>query len=745
MSILDKLLRGRIDGAVNRRLHEMRAKVPYDGPYSAFGVDPVPDNSPADAYMDNPWVYAGVKRVVDAVSQLPLVVYRDDEDMTEVGGPAQELIDKPNEFEPAVRFRRAMYSWLPLYGEAFILRTWRVDTREDEMEPPRRPPDGLRVLNPQQVKVIPHATDRVAHFEHTISDIPKKVHRDRILHISEFNPVHNVSGTGAAEALATTIKLDKWANEWNAEGFYNGGSHNRLLFSTERMDLVANQGLLRRFEAHIKRFFGKGNRHRALITGGGMEVTELGGTQADMEFNELRQSNVIEIAAALGIPPSMMGILEYANYSNMEVQERILWDLTIKPLLRLVESYFGMFLLPAFGPNLIAKHDLSDVQVLQANTKENVEQASTLYREGIVTVNEARLLTGIEDIAEPIEGGDELRATGVDMLANFAPDEEQADETAPDAPPEEAAEDWIDKALEDATEREVFGVLLKGGKLTDVQRVGFKQINARKQELLARRFNQDLLAILTMVETQVLRNLEVEKSHGDHPTKLFTVDGLLVETAQEAQAISARRSMAFQTKAVGARADEVLELFGLTEGADMLSPHVQAYLQQKVQTFAGNWPVTVTKRLRENLLEGVNMGETINELQDRVRATMGSALGEGERARALTIARTEATPAFNFGSETAYEQSGVVDGRRWLTAHDSAVRSDHVDAENEYAPIGQDFVKTGEALSYPGDPKGSPGNIINCRCTTLPVVEEGARANGQGARKSGEVLQPDDS
>jgi len=27
-----------------------------------------------------------------------------------------------------------------------------------------------------------------------------------------------------------------------------------------------------------------------------------------------------------------------------------------------------------------------------------------------------------------------------------------------------------------------------------------------------------------------------------------------------------------------------------------------------------------------------------------------------------------------------------------------------------------------EELDYPGDPAGSPGNTINCRCTILPVL-----------------------
>jgi hypothetical protein len=32
------------------------------------------------------------------------------------------------------------------------------------------------------------------------------------------------------------------------------------------------------------------------------------------------------------------------------------------------------------------------------------------------------------------------------------------------------------------------------------------------------------------------------------------------------------------------------------------------------------------------------------------------------------------------------------------------------------------FMVGGEELRYPGDPKGSAGNIIFCLCTVIPIV-----------------------
>ena len=64
----------------------------------------------------------------------------------------------------------------------------------------------------------------------------------------------------------------------------------------------------------------------------------------------------------------------------------------------------------------------------------------------------------------------------------------------------------------------------------------------------------------------------------------------------------------------------------------------------------------------------------------------------------------------------------------WLSANDDATRDSHRDAGIYYADnpvaLNEPFEIDGENLMYPGDPNGSPGNVINCRCSKVPVVEE---------------------
>lgn len=100
--------------------------------------------------------------------------------------------------------------------------------------------------------------------------------------------------------------------------------------------------------------------------------------------------------------------------------------------------------------------------------------------------------------------------------------------------------------------------------------------------------------------------------------------------------------------------------------------------------------------------------------------------------RAEVIVRTEVNRTFSSGQQKRLEQAtatGVKARKYWLTAHDNRVRPDHVKAGVQYGPSGaipvdKPFYVGGEPLQYPGDPRASAEQTINCRCVHLAVVED---------------------
>jgi hypothetical protein len=93
----------------------------------------------------------------------------------------------------------------------------------------------------------------------------------------------------------------------------------------------------------------------------------------------------------------------------------------------------------------------------------------------------------------------------------------------------------------------------------------------------------------------------------------------------------------------------------------------------------------------------------------------------GRRAR--TIARTETHTAAQYGQDAAADATGVAFRKFWAAVDDQRTREDHeeaeVDSKSRVILNGQPFNVGGESLMFPGDPRGSAEQIINCRCAVL--------------------------
>lgn len=84
--------------------------------------------------------------------------------------------------------------------------------------------------------------------------------------------------------------------------------------------------------------------------------------------------------------------------------------------------------------------------------------------------------------------------------------------------------------------------------------------------------------------------------------------------------------------------------------------------------------------------------------------------------RAETISRTEVHAAANYANQSAAEATELEMEREWIAFIDGREREAHREANGQRVGMNDDFVVDGESLNYPGDPSGSAGNVINCRC-----------------------------
>lgn len=148
------------------------------------------------------------------------------------------------------------------------------------------------------------------------------------------------------------------------------------------------------------------------------------------------------------------------------------------------------------------------------------------------------------------------------------------------------------------------------------------------------------------------------------------------------------------------------------------------FVDEYITTWGGEKIVQVTETTRDQVMtmvlaarrEGLGQREAAKKIADRADAIA--------RQRAAVIARTETHAAGNYGAMQQARDTGLDLQKEWIAASGERTRSSHQEADGQVVAQDEPFIVDGEALMFPGDPNGSAGNVISCRCAMGYVVAE---------------------
>jgi uncharacterized protein with gpF-like domain len=165
----------------------------------------------------------------------------------------------------------------------------------------------------------------------------------------------------------------------------------------------------------------------------------------------------------------------------------------------------------------------------------------------------------------------------------------------------------------------------------------------------------------------------------------------------------------YQTKDAESILEQALRLF------------INRFAVQKVTTLIDP---TTSSQLSLIIQRGLTEGLSNREISKLILKTGNITSGN----RAIVIAKTETHTAMTYGIDQSVASTGVEFEREWSTAGDERVRPsrgsknrrfNHRAADGQKRKQNEPFDVTNEKLMYPGDPTGSGGNIIQCRCIVL--------------------------
>lgn len=137
---------------------------------------------------------------------------------------------------------------------------------------------------------------------------------------------------------------------------------------------------------------------------------------------------------------------------------------------------------------------------------------------------------------------------------------------------------------------------------------------------------------------------------------------------------------------------------------------------------------TLRQHIRQIIAESFEAGLNV----DQLRAELNRRVKDGSLSnrQAETIAITETTTATSYAATKAGEASGLLLEKVWISTQDQRTRTpsrkhaewNHVIMNGQTTDQEGTFLMTSikgviNNMRYPGDPSGSKGNVIRCRCT----------------------------
>ena len=469
-------------------------------------------------------------------------------------------------------------------------------------------------------------------------------------------------GTGIAEALSDELETDEYAAKFLKSFFYNRATPD-LLVGVDGADETELRRAKQKWEDQHRGFW---RAFRSHWHSGKLDVKQLGYNFQQLQLTKLREHERNTIINVYGVSPEIFGIVENSNRATIDAANFLYAQWVLVPRLEFLRSEMQEHLAPQFDERLILDY-VSPVPEDRDFFLKAAEKAPWSR-----TRNEWRELQELE----LDEVGGDYYYVPVGLLP-----ERQGEE--PDA-----------GRLEDNGEG-------GGGDRDGGGNPGTELPETPQEDSLQ---HGSVTATATPGKKKALRREDIENVlERLRPERLTKqLDPVFLKLIQK-------------------WGDKVLTDLGVDITFGMLNPLVENHLvnlrENKIKGLVNE---TTKRQLRNSLMEGVRAGEGIPDLAKRVSSVFADAKGP----RSTVIARTEVLNSSNFATWSAHRQSGVVSIREWLATKDDRVRDAHAMMDGQRRGINNPFTAPGGATAmYPGG-FGIAELDIQCRCTTIPVIED---------------------
>lgn len=335
-------------------------------------------------YRTQPWVHTVVNKISDLIARLGINVW--DETAPEKGkvldlsGPYAKLIAKPCDMIHPQGFWKWIAATIEIYGEAFLIKQRGNNGQVTNLIP----------MHPALTQI--HRDDTGALVYRFMGQPNELIPENDVVPFCMYDPDGMMRGLSRLEPLRSTLMNEDSARRATGAWWKNMGRPSMVL-STDKV--LGKDGRDRVRDSFNSSHAGSSNAGSVAVFEDGLTATPIQLNAEEMQYIESRHLNREEVCAVYDIPPTAVGILDHATYSNITEQMRSVYRDSMAPRLEFIESVLNWHLGKEFNLEKNAKFAVAEV--LRGDFEARATSVAQLVQNGIMKPSEARPLFDLGD------------------------------------------------------------------------------------------------------------------------------------------------------------------------------------------------------------------------------------------------------------------------------------------------------------------------------------------------------------
>lgn len=348
--------------------------------------------SPAEMWRTQPYLRTVVTFLARNIAQLGLQAFQrvDDIDRQRIHDGVGQIVARPNKATTTYELVYGLVADLALYDKAYWLTSDDPDQPLSRLPVPWVTAWGGDALGPAKYRV------RVNDKGETV-DIPA----DQVIAFHGWSPLALSVGSSPVSSLRELLAEQVQAARYREAVWQRGGKVGSVLTRPAGAPAWSDEARKQFKQDWEARYSGQGPGVGGTpLLEDGMTLGRVDFSAHEMQFIEGARLALNTVASVYHINPTMIGLLDNANYSNVREFRRMLYGDTLGPILAQIQDRLNAFLVPRFDSRPDVYLEFNIEAKLAGSFEEQTQALQSSVGRPWMSANEARALRNMPAVPD---------------------------------------------------------------------------------------------------------------------------------------------------------------------------------------------------------------------------------------------------------------------------------------------------------------------------------------------------------